>query len=164
MPPIQAGGRTSETCGSRRSPLRHIQQECASSAMGRNRVEPNGAPAESAMAPEPEVNSGHWRPRHGIRVDLTARDVIQAPKTGASNHAQRLVLFVAANRDDRNHALRYTTYNSETAVLTIEQLTLQAVVHVAVAGLVKNSGNSFISLFLRQATNPVTALLCRAIS
>jgi hypothetical protein len=40
------------------------------------------------------------------------------------------------DRDDRNHALRYTTYNSETAVLTIERLTLQAVVYAAVWTLV----------------------------
>lgn len=38
---------------------------------------------------------------------------------------------IRAYRDsnDRNHALRYTTYNSKTAVLTIERLTSQAVVH-----------------------------------
>ena len=36
------------------------------------------------------------------------------------------------DRDDRSHALSYTTYNNEAAVLTIERLTLQAVVHAAV--------------------------------
>lgn len=48
---------------------------------------------------------------------------------------------IRAYRDsnDRNHALRYTTYNSKTAVLTIERLTSQAVVHAAVAALVKTS-------------------------
>jgi hypothetical protein len=30
-----------------------------------DQVEPNASPAKSAMALEAEVNSGHWRPRHG---------------------------------------------------------------------------------------------------
>src|SRR5262245_46074245 len=48
----------------------------------------------SAHDPKAEVNLGHWRRCGGpLRVDGADRDVIQAPKTGASNHALRTHRF-----------------------------------------------------------------------